>query len=414
MNSNTYNLSRPLGAQDNPFIEQTIIDPYTGQGYTYYSARGGDQSQYDTSLRQAITPQIEQSNYARQTGAAGWDAPYKAESARIQAEIARNRAAAEAYLSRGSQQQQPPPGGATQGAGAMGNSYSGYGQQPTGFANMNYGFNPLQPQGYGNQQQPYQQRADGSFMGTQYNGQYGNAANGWGGSGANRGALSNGQDEGQRSPFDSLPQAATQQSYAANGWQGGGGSQGGGGFSPTQTNTLNQYAGGSQRPNSLPYQGGQISPTSGSRQNSMSGGVALGRPNQAQFSGGSQGGGIAAPIYSPGYQGATNTDTPPMSAGGQGYVSYPGISPPGYGRGQYVQQGNTQQYQSTNQNSYSMPQQVTQQSYSYQQPPQMSQQGYSYQQQPSGGMPSVSGFQQPMSGFNAWQQAGKQQFPGIR
>ena len=105
---NVYQMSTPVGSQNNPFIERTVIDPYTGQGYTYYQGQG-DSMFSDPSLNQAITSNLEQSNYARQTGAAGWDTQYKAESKRIQDAVAANRAAAERYLSgqKGQPQAQP-------------------------------------------------------------------------------------------------------------------------------------------------------------------------------------------------------------------------------------------------------------------------------------------------------------------
>ena len=107
MQPNIHNLSTPLGAQGNPFIERSVIDPYTGQAYTYFMGQG-DMNQFDPSLGQAITSNMPQSNYARQTNAPGWDAQYKAESQRLQQAIAQNRAAAERFLAGGQQPRQLP------------------------------------------------------------------------------------------------------------------------------------------------------------------------------------------------------------------------------------------------------------------------------------------------------------------
>ena len=167
MIQNVGQLSKPLGSQGNPFIERSVIDPYTGQAYTYYMGQG-DMSQYDPVLGQAISSDMPQSNYARQVGAAGWDTPYKAESQRLQQAIAANRAAAERFLSGqqapqsrpqynditgafiGDPELDPRKQGAQQMAASPYSQGFNMAQQPTGFS---YGGNPHR----GPAQQPQQQ-----------------------------------------------------------------------------------------------------------------------------------------------------------------------------------------------------------------------------------------------------------------
>lgn len=333
--SNTYNLSRPLGSTGNPFTERTIIDPLTGQGYSYYVGVPGDQTGMDDILRQDISSSLPQSNYARQTNAAGWRTPYEAESRRIQDAVARNRAAAESYLSGNrsatatpEQPTRPQYGeqampraqwtNANGGTTSVGRNYPGYSYRPTGVAG---GFNPLQPTP-GSYQQP----------------QYGTVRQG-------------------NSSFGTMPSQVGGSDMAL--FNGGAGQQG---FSPYQSNQPASYYPRQQQSYGPPQQfTGGLDPVFVRRpQQRMQAampeynqGYQFNQQPQQQQQNQYQNGGLAGGIFAPGYQGNLNDAFPAqqggMSGGYQPGSQYQGLAGPGYSSGSYrsqsIYQAPTQYYQ---------------------------------------------------------------------
>ncbi len=356
---NMSQLSKPLGAQGNPFTERMVIDPYTGQAYTYYMGQG-DMNQFDPSLGQAISSNLQQSNYARQTNAPGWDTQYKAESERLQQAVAQNRAAAERFLSGNQQPRALPQYNDITGV-RIGEPSSEPQQQPFGSQNMagaTYNWmNNKQPtngltmpgrqfgQGMVGSPQPAStQQANGNWMGAQ--------------DGFGRSLLPSG-------PY----QAPSNQGMTPTNPMGGYGGQSGGypgdfaqGMPSSDWRSPN-YAeqpaagggmGGSGRPNQGMQPGagggrsfGRMTPGGGQPHVTM-------QPPQGTQQGGSQMGGMAPPLYYNGgsqgggggnagsYPGLTG-GVPQTSSGFSGGQSFGGGSQQSFG--QSFQMGQPQQYQ---------------------------------------------------------------------
>ena len=362
MQPNIHNLSTPLGAQGNPFIERSVIDPYTGQAYTYFMGQG-DMNQFDPSLGQAITSNLPQSNYARQTNAPGWDTQYKAESERLQQAVAQNRAAAERFLS-GNQQPRALPQynditGAFIGDPANDPRNQQQGNQDMAGATYNWMNNKQPTNGLtmpgrqfgrgtvGMQQPASTQQANGSWMGAQDGFGRSLMPTGWYQAPSNQGMTPTnpmgqyGQQYGQSFGYpgdasQSLPSSDWgSPDYAEQPAAGGG--MGGSGR-PNQGQVPG--SGGGRSFGRMTPGGGQPHVTMQTPQGAAQGGSQMGgMAPPLYYNGGFQGGGLGNAGSYPGLTGGI----PQTSSGFSGGQSFGGGSQQSFG--QSFQQGQPQQYQ---------------------------------------------------------------------